>query len=157
MNGSALKTRLQSDSRAWTLGRTALICLSGFAGYLEQGPSREFASPFHLLAVALLGIGFTFVYALSQSMARPGLPWREPSWSTSPFRLGKPLQFPWFAAHFFMAGALGMLLALLVRGAGDWKIISIVVAFGFGLRLGLILVRKVFRKRLVENQPASPE
>lgn len=50
-----------------------------------------------------------------------------------------------------------MLLAVLVRGAGDWKIISIIVTFGIGLRLGLILVRKVFRNRLVENKPASPE
>lgn len=153
MNWNAQKTRIQADSTVWILCRSLLICVSGFAGYLEDGPARDHAPVHLLLIVTLLGIAFTLLFALSQSMGRTNVVWRAPHWSASPFRLGKPLQFPWFAGHFFVAGASGMLLAAFLRGYGDWKMVSLIFAFGLGLKLGVRLAYRIFRKRFAGIPP----
>lgn len=152
MKWAGLKTKIQDDSPVWVLGRTGLVCFAGFVGYLEEGPARPHAPVSLLLLFGILGLAFTLLFVLALSLADSRSPWQLPKWSVSPFRLDKPLQFPWFAGNFILAGASGMLLGALVRRSGDWESISKILALGIGLKLGLRLTRRLFRKRF----PGAP-
>lgn len=154
MTRSALKTRIQSDSRFWALSRTGLICLSGFGGYLDEQPSSPVAPILLLLLVTTLGLAFSLIATAADSLGLPrNKAWQRPRWSLSPFRHDTPLQYSWFAAHFFLAAAIGKLFGTLVRRAGDWEIFSLILAFGIGLKLGVYLARRIFRKRFNKPPP----
>ncbi len=154
MTWSALKTRIQSDSLVWALGRTGLICLSGFGGYLDERPSIPVAPTLLLLLVTTLGLTFSLIATAATSLGLPrSKAWQQPSWSVSPFRHDTPLQYSWFAANFFLAAAIGKLFGTLIRRAGDWEVFSIVLAFGIGLKLGVYLARRIFRKRFNKPPP----
>ncbi len=81
--------------------------------------------------------------------------WARPTHKSNPFHLGNPLLFFHFAAYFFAAAGLGIIISSLWRGPCAAICGLITVVYSLSLLIGVRLVMKVFEHKMEKESNDS--